>query len=375
MELRKLQESERHLTRKLWEEVFVEDTEEFLDYYYFLKTRDNEIFVIEEDDQIRSMLHLNPYLIVVEEAQFEGHYIVAVATEENYRKRRYMQKLLCASMLEMYNRKEPFTFLMPAAEAIYAPYDFRFIYDQKMCKTTGDSGMLQVELKEASILDIPAMVHFFEEHVASKHQVYAVRDKKYYSTVLLEQQSQHGGIMLMKSGTDIVGMFFYSWEGEFAVREPLYLKEYEEEFYKVVYAMKKEQKQVPIYAAGGDAFEMEKQPMIMARILHLESFLSLLKVKSGECLDCSFAVLDTVLMKNSKVCRITAGQDGGQNIKVRETEDSEGVLTIAALTSFAFGYKTVEEVQNEENVILTDRLAFELNKIEPLKNVFLNEVV
>lgn len=375
MELRKLQENEHVFTRKLWEEVFVEDTEEFLDYYYFLKTRDNEIFVIEEDGQIRSMLHLNPYLIAVEEARFEGHYIVAVATEEKYRKRRYMQKLLCTSMQEMYNRKEPFTFLMPAAEAIYAPYDFRFIYAQKKCKITGNSETLQVELKDASILDIPAMVRFYEENVALKHQVYAVRDKKYYSTVLLEQQSQRGGIMLMKSGSDIVGMFFYSWEGEFAVREPLFLEEYEEEFYKAVYVMKKEQEQVQIYAASGKSFGKEKQPMIMARILHLESFLALLKVKTGECLDCSFAVLDAVLMKNSRVWRLTAGQDGERKVNVRETEDSEGVLTIAALTSLAFGYKTVEEIQNEENVILTDRLVYELNKIEPLKNVFLNEVV
>lgn len=373
MELRKLQENEHVFTRKLWEEVFVEDTEEFLDYYYFLKTRDNEIFVIEEDGQIRSMLHLNPYLIAAEEATFEGHYIVAVATAEKYRKRRYMQKLLCTSMQKMYDRKEPFTFLMPAAEAIYAPYDFRFIYDQKKCKITGNPEALQVELKEASILDISAIVNFFEKYVASKHQVYAVRDKKYYSTVLIEQQSQHGGIMLMKSGADIVGMFFYSWEGEFAVREPLYLDGYEEEFYKAVYVMKKEQEQVQIYASSGNGFETEKQPMIMARILHLESFLSLLKVKEGECLDCSFAVLDALLMKNSRVWRLTA--DGEQKVNVRETEDSEGVLTIAALTSLAFGYKTVEEIQNEENVILTDRLAFELKKIEPLKKVFLNEVV
>ncbi|MGC4017938.1 MAG: hypothetical protein QM793_00985 [Muricomes sp.] len=33
-------------------------------------------------------------------------------------------------MKDMYDRKEPFTFLMPAAEAIYTPYDFRFTYKQ-----------------------------------------------------------------------------------------------------------------------------------------------------------------------------------------------------------------------------------------------------
>lgn len=374
MNLRKLQETEHLLTRNLWENVFVEDTEEFLDYYYFLKIRDNEIYVIEEDGDIRSMLHLNPYTIKTESVQFEGHYIVAVATEEKYRKRRYMKELLCHSMQQMYNRKELFTFLMPAAEEIYAPYDFRFIYDQKRENTPGIEGKLEVEIKDANISDVPEMVRFFAECFAAEYQVYAARDKKYYTTALMEQQSQNGGIMLMKSNGRLVGMFFYSKEGEFSVREPLYLKEYEEEFYKVLYAMKSEQEQVEIYAAM-KSFGISQKPLIMARILHLESFLSVMKIKEGEQLECSFAVLDSLLTKNSRIWRLTAGQNGDRTLKIREAEDSEGVLTIAALTSLLFGYKTIEEIQREENVILSERLVAELKKIEPLKNTFLNEVV
>ncbi|MGC4017939.1 MAG: GNAT family N-acetyltransferase [Muricomes sp.] len=74
----------------LWEKVFAEDSKKFLDYYYFMKTRDNQIYVIEEDEAIRSMLHLNPYMLQVEEKEFRCHYIVAVATESEYRKRGYM---------------------------------------------------------------------------------------------------------------------------------------------------------------------------------------------------------------------------------------------------------------------------------------------
>ena len=47
MELRKLEQSEHQKTRKLWETVFSEDSREFLDYYYFFKAKNNEIFVIE----------------------------------------------------------------------------------------------------------------------------------------------------------------------------------------------------------------------------------------------------------------------------------------------------------------------------------------
>ncbi|MBP3665231.1 MAG: GNAT family N-acetyltransferase, partial [Tyzzerella sp.] len=104
MILRKLEKQEHIKTRKLWEEVFTEDTPEFLDYYYFIKTLENEIYVIEEDDKIVSMLHLNPYQMRIGNAIFKTHYIVAVATDENYRKRGYMAALLNHTMQVMKDR-------------------------------------------------------------------------------------------------------------------------------------------------------------------------------------------------------------------------------------------------------------------------------
>lgn len=80
MILRKLKPEEHGLTRKLWEEVFTEDTKEFLDYYYFIKTRENQIYVIEEDGGIQSMLQLNPYRICLGAEAFPSEYIIAVST-------------------------------------------------------------------------------------------------------------------------------------------------------------------------------------------------------------------------------------------------------------------------------------------------------
>ena len=37
MIIRKLEQSEHIATRKLWEEIFSEDTKAFLDYYYYIK--------------------------------------------------------------------------------------------------------------------------------------------------------------------------------------------------------------------------------------------------------------------------------------------------------------------------------------------------
>ena len=119
MNLRKLEKTEHEKTRRLWEEIFTEDTEAFLDYYYSIKTAENEIFVMEEDQTIRSMLQLNPYRLRVNKASFSTNYIIAVATDEKYRKRGLMGRLLKHVMREMDERKETYTFVRPAPEARY----------------------------------------------------------------------------------------------------------------------------------------------------------------------------------------------------------------------------------------------------------------
>ena len=411
MEVRLLKQQEHGKTRLLWEKVFQEDSKAFLDYYYFFKTRENSVYVVEEDEEIRSMLHLNPFLIQVGEGQFDGRYIIAVATEESYRKRGYMGMLLRKAMQAMYQEKQPFTFLMPAAEAIYTPYDFRFVYDQNVWKYTVVEKQEQKSLpvSEAGIGDGADLAAFFMEYFSERFQIYAVRDEQYYQTMLFEQQSENGGIAILKRSEKIVGCFLYGDEDGLEIREPLYLKEYETEFWAAVGKIceKHGQKEALVYAGISEEEKIgtvefqKKKPTIMVRILHLESLLRLLKTKAGEQIDCSFAVLDSILTQNSRVWKLQSSpigeiEEGEDTVKeadvakevekqrssdceakiyVRETEDSEGVLSIAALTSLLFGYKSVEEVAEEPDVFLSERLKGELKKIQPFDKIYLNEIV
>lgn len=406
MRVRKLDAAEHGRTRKLWTDVFSEDSKAFLDYYYFLKARDNEIYVVVEDEEIRSMLHLNPYRMAVCKEEFSSHYIVGVATEETYRGRGYMRKLLVESLGEMYRRKEWFTFLMPAAEAIYTPYDFRFVYAQRQetlpvaeagrdaavirdvpeAGTPGaasDMGTMRLDADagisdmDATLSDAAEMAAFFSEHFARRWQVYAVRDESYYQRQIFEQQSEGGGIRLMREQGRLVGMFLYSREGGLEVLEPLYLPEYESAFQAAVRKLACENQDViQIYASEtSEEKGAERKPTIMARLLHPESVLAAMHVKAGCEMDCSFAVLDSVLVQNSRIWRICSKKEDMGKVRVRETEDSQGVLTIAALTSLLFGTKSVEEAAMEEGVFLSAYLQEELQKLEPLGKVYLNELV
>ena len=399
MILRKLKQSEHDRTRRLWEEVFTEDTRAFLDYYYYIKTRDNQIYTVEEEGEIRSMLQLNPYRVVVEGEEFPSAYVIAVATKEEYRRRGYMGALLRASLHDMYEQKLPFTFLMPAAEAIYTPYDFRYIYSQDtgillhrepdgmLCwksaegRSSGKADAKEdcsIQCSDAGLWDAEEMAEFFAEHFADKFQVCTVRDSAYYQTMVLEQQSERGGVRLIRGNGALKGFYAYAGEDGLEIREPLFLPGYEEAFRGSVRELaercgRQDQPEIGVHACPAE-FSSEKKPLIMARIVCLSRFLAALRVPEEECVDCSFAVIDPLVTENSRVWKVTSCE-GEANLHVRETEDSEGVLPVAVLTELLFGRVTAEELKTREGVIMPERLAGELAKLTKLTRVCFNEVV
>lgn len=380
MKIRKLEQQEHGKTRKLWEEVFTEDSKDFLDYYYYIKARDNEIFTVEEDGDIQSMLQLNPYEISIEGKIFPSCYIIAVATRREYRGRGYMRELLYACLKEMYDRKIPFTFLMPAAAAIYTPYDFRYIYDQKIDEiekkkeVSDDTTETSIVTKDACLFDAEKMAAFFKEYFSEVWQVYAAHNAEYYRTMVMEQQSEHGGVRLMKAGEKIVGLFAYAKEEETEIREPLYLARYETEFRNAVRELATDA-QERIKVSGSAAREVSGyKPLIMARIVCLRELLSALLCRTEEELKCSFAVIDPIIHQNSRIWKLLS-PEGESGVSVEETEDSEGIIPVAELTEFLFGRIGTEELQKREGVILTERLNRELKKIQPLSKTFFNEVV
>lgn len=133
-------------TRILWEKVFAEDTEAFLDYYYENKIPEAQIHALcDGDGSIVSMVHLNPYEIacrVSGSKETEAHpqkaanrrmrrrtyYIVGVATAPEYRGRGCMAYLLEQAVLQARREGCPFLFLMPADPAIYEPFGFCYGY-------------------------------------------------------------------------------------------------------------------------------------------------------------------------------------------------------------------------------------------------------
>ena len=355
--LKKLKPEERGLTRTLWEQVFTEDTKEFLDYYYTEKTKNNEIYVIETDHDIRAMMQLNPYVIQMGKKAVESRYIVAVATEH------------------LYQQKMPFFFLMPASEKIYYPHNYRFIYAadvwsakgtdgkeltiQKIVELQNDSG---VRLRKAEEKDCKKLGDFAEEVLEKqKIQVYTKRDAAYYMRLLKEQESEKGGILIAEQDGEMRGILVFDEEDGLAVREPLIRKGYEDVFDKAGVILKKEEK---------------KKPLIMARLLNVESLLSSMVCK--EEMDLEFVLYDPIIRENNRLFMLK-GNEEHLVVRTRTAhtgkDDAVQKISIDALTSIVFGYKELEKIEEEEKEIFSAEFKEEISKLIPFSPVFINEIV
>ena len=119
---------EKDLTRKLYEEAF-DDPKPFVDYYYLDKCIDNRIIVSEENGEIISMLHLNPYFVNLNGKTVKSYYIVAVATTEKRRHEGQMKRIFEKTFDILKEEHIPFVYLMPVDEAIYSWMGFEKICD------------------------------------------------------------------------------------------------------------------------------------------------------------------------------------------------------------------------------------------------------
>lgn len=194
LQLGRLEPEERILTRKLYETVFAEDPPRFVDYYYRRRASVNEIYAAVDEKGIHGMVHLNPCRVSWQGEELTLSYIVAVATEEAYRGQGIMGKLLGMALEEMDRRGEPFTFLMPAAEAIYTPYGFRRAWPWRWEEDAAPAGEIRTVLPAEKCTDetLGQLSRRVNDALSRQFSLFDLRSAGYYRD-LQEQQEASGG--------------------------------------------------------------------------------------------------------------------------------------------------------------------------------------
>lgn len=159
---------DKQQTRPLYENVFA-DGKAFTDFYYKEKCRyDNHIFVKKIANEVVAMLHLIPYVWQVGTVQAQVHYVFAVATAQEHRKKGYMDELMQAAFVWMRKKQVALCYLIPVNPEVYSKYGFAKICD----------------------FHIPQpQEHMDEQHLAEQYDIYVVRDEQYRKLEALKQQA------------------------------------------------------------------------------------------------------------------------------------------------------------------------------------------
>lgn len=221
----KLDKKEVSATRQLYEEVFSEDSEAFVSYYYENKAPANTAYVLEtEQGEIVSMLHLTPYTMCVKGAdkwlRLPACYVVAVATRGDYRRRGCMARLLEAAVQHCVRLQIPYLFLMPADPAIYEPFGFRFCYARPEFYVNHDgaelpAGMTVVDIKSTDngkLCDMQNMAEFANAWLYAHCDFFLQRSREYYVNLMKELEAQRGGISVFMWEGEIAGYYAYTGE-------------------------------------------------------------------------------------------------------------------------------------------------------------------
>lgn len=333
---------ENQRARKLYEEIFDEDSPAFVDYYFRVKAAENEIFVVENEKQeILATLHLNPYEMMFCGEKVKTNYIVAVATRADCRHQGMMRSLLQASLQEMYRREETFTWLMPAAEAIYRPFGFRFIYEKNQMTVTADvlqraetdenwqihsdqevSGDIFCE--EAKKEDLAELACFAEKQLSKLAEVYTVHDIAYFEQRMQEVGCEGGSLILIRKEKEICG-YFLALKKDREAWEIVVEDAVQKKVFPAVLHWFGTSEEKCTFTAFPQIWEQyvqsENVPAIMGRIVHLERFVCCLKIKKEQ--EWKIRLTDSLIPENNEYFIIKTGIEGGSLIRVENLSEKE----------------------------------------------------
>lgn len=374
--LRYADEEEKQRCRELWHEAFPDDSVSFADYYYGEKVKDNRILVKAEEGKLVSMAQLNPYSFVCRGREWPVDYIVGVATAGDSRHRGHMRSIL-KKMLEDMNRAHvPFTFLMPADEAIYRPFQFAFIYRQPRFQLTEKARETLSCRPCSSREDAVLAASFMEQWLKERFEAWCRRDEAYAARLMRELASEDGileFLMEEENGEEKLAGLHGEWGLGKREQRLLYAEDH-------LVTREKEQ----------------EKPAIMARVTDVEAFFQMVSggnsaaagaeqsdgtaKKTESEPDGYLEIADPFLPACAGRYEIVTDKAGGARaVKTDEAGEKQSKETLAlsvdGLAQWLFGFRPLSEIAAGEGSVDGTALPAWTKDVRPIDGVFLDEVV
>jgi hypothetical protein len=372
--------------KDLWQELF-KDSEEFANYYFTEKIKTNEILIHNNQDQLISMLHLNPYEVIINEFQEETAYIVGVGTNPQFQNKGYMRLLMEAAIKRLYEQNKAFCFLMPVDERIYTRFGFSFIQDHYEYYTHQKDILNEYQMDTyviKSMVDQPLdeIIKFYNSYVSTHFNTFVSRSSNTFKLIFEEIKSESGEIIGFYNQDVLKGyIMFYNQPELCDIREIIFDDYKTLEVILAYINTNIEPKEVKVRSHTSDLkhylpYTTENKliikPAIMGRIINIYSFLG--SFKSDQDYTLTLSVKDTVIEQNNNTFHWKISPFDSRIQQVKSKPDIE--LDIGTLLQWLMGYSSFQDLVLRNKIkIYTPEAVENIHYIQCSKAVYMNEVV
>lgn len=339
--IRRLDETYKTHIRSLWERTFTEDGPAFVDHYFDVYTSMDQVIGDVEDDELRCMLHLNPYQVMWQGSLYDTSYVVGVATDEAHRRKGYMRKMLQWVLKERYDAGEVFSLLMPINSKYYDQFGFGFVQDVMLYKFKYESlgrdnrSVPYKLIKKGEGIELLNLYNQYKRQFTLQNN----RGMHAFEVLLSEVSSEKGQVALVPDGYVI-----YYPEGETVfVREAVYttmdglnnIIDYlgEATGGKVLEWQMPFDSPLEMIVPHMEGTVRVKKPFMMVRIIQVKTFLGDMAMLIG---DMVIKVTDNILLENNQTYNIS----GGQVTTIEKEPDL--TIDVESLAQWLFGYESLE---------------------------------
>lgn len=337
-------EEEKNQIFAMYQEIF-QDPELFAQYYFDMVYPDNRVLMAKKDGDLCAMVHLNPYSVMFCNEKIDVCYVVAVATKKEMRRQGLMAALLNQSFQDMYEEGRLFTYLIPAREEYYTPFDFRFVMDWESCRFCYEKSDLErksnMELSDDKIVrleqkDYKEGAALLNEWRGKNFSLFVRADEFYMRRQDEEMKSEKGGLFYLVHGEKKAGMFFATMDEDSLSLTNVWLPERmtKEKFADLLFDTFHKNKIEITFPGSKAGWVVEKSPEIMVRVICLISLLEKITGKKENQI-CLF-VEDSILPQNEGCYLWQLGTS--KSCITKTDQDPQWTVKIGDLTEIIFGY-------------------------------------
>ena len=380
----------------MWQRNF-RDPVPYANFYFSQVYGNNEVVLRfpdsseDEDDLLMGMIHLNPYTFSMNGSKMNVHYIVGVATDEEYRRQGVMRDLLYHSFSRLKEENECLTYLMPADEAYYLPFDFRFGNPQAEMEFTleGEAGTYEYEFRDRLTQEEKDACALYENICKKEgYDLFTSVDSEYLTRLEKEAAADFGKLFYVFSKGEYMGRFCAAAEYECLILSRVFCGGEREAFLKNLLGFVRKKFRYTNYQiildhswsgdladfsgiAGMRRMPVKEKAKIMFRILDLEALSDYLRSSRDTSFELN--VHDEFFPDNSGNYRIDCREGHVKAVRCGSVSESVSRISVADLTSRIFGGMTHKELNAVEG--LSHKAADNVAAILPVGRSCIMEIV